>query len=299
MADSTYCVYIHTTPSGKRYIGITKQSAERRWQGGLGYKKNDYFFNAIVKYGWANLKHEIYAQNLSQESAETIEKELVAQHKSKDRCFGYNHTDGGDGTKGYTPSLETREKMSQSHTGEKSYWFGKHWSEETRAKMSKTYKDNFTEEFRTKLSNAHKNQHPSEETKAKQSEFMMGNQYALGKKLSETRKADISEFMRGNKYTLGCKLSEEHKAKISKARKGIIFTEEHKSNMSAAKTKQRDVYQYSLEGELIKVWKSTQEIRTNFRLGKESANVYACANGDRPNAYGFIWSYNNGLKAGD
>lgn len=28
----SYTVYIHTTPSGKRYIGITKQSIQNRWK---------------------------------------------------------------------------------------------------------------------------------------------------------------------------------------------------------------------------------------------------------------------------
>ena len=32
-----YIVYMHTTPSGKRYIGITAQTVERRWQNGFGY----------------------------------------------------------------------------------------------------------------------------------------------------------------------------------------------------------------------------------------------------------------------
>lgn len=42
-----YTVYMHTTPNGKRYIGITAQTVERRWQNGYGYAYggNDYFFN--------------------------------------------------------------------------------------------------------------------------------------------------------------------------------------------------------------------------------------------------------------
>lgn len=54
-----YCVYKHTSPSNKVYIGITSQEPERRWKNGNGYKKNLYFTKAIKKYGWDNFAHEI------------------------------------------------------------------------------------------------------------------------------------------------------------------------------------------------------------------------------------------------
>lgn len=36
-----YTVYKHTTPSGKVYIGITKQKPWQRWNNGNGYKNNE------------------------------------------------------------------------------------------------------------------------------------------------------------------------------------------------------------------------------------------------------------------
>lgn len=33
-----YCVYKHTTPSKKVYIGMTGQDPEKRWRNGSGYK---------------------------------------------------------------------------------------------------------------------------------------------------------------------------------------------------------------------------------------------------------------------
>lgn len=37
-----WCVYIHTSPSGKKYIGITSQNPQKRWQNGKGYlRKKD------------------------------------------------------------------------------------------------------------------------------------------------------------------------------------------------------------------------------------------------------------------
>lgn len=49
-----WCVYCHTFPNGKRYIGITCD-AESRWRDGNGYKKQKKIWRAINKYGWENV----------------------------------------------------------------------------------------------------------------------------------------------------------------------------------------------------------------------------------------------------
>ena len=46
-----YTVYMHISPSGKKYIGITGQSIERRWGNGTGYKNCISLNLAIKKYG--------------------------------------------------------------------------------------------------------------------------------------------------------------------------------------------------------------------------------------------------------
>ena len=65
-----FCVYKHTCPNGKVYIGITCQKPEQRWRHGKGYKRNALFFRAINKYEWENIKHEILYENLTKEQAE-------------------------------------------------------------------------------------------------------------------------------------------------------------------------------------------------------------------------------------
>lgn len=57
MACKTYCVYKHVLPNNKIYIGITKQNPLLRWKNGHGYKHCNYFYNAILKYGWLNVHH--------------------------------------------------------------------------------------------------------------------------------------------------------------------------------------------------------------------------------------------------
>ena len=84
---SNYVVYRHTSPSGKVYIGMTKQSAEQRWQYGLGYRTQAKFYRAIQKYGWENIRHEVVFSNLNFEEAEQKERELIEQHQSWDNRF--------------------------------------------------------------------------------------------------------------------------------------------------------------------------------------------------------------------
>ena len=42
-----YTVYVHISPNGKRYYGITMQEVNKRWLNGKGYRGNKHFTNAI------------------------------------------------------------------------------------------------------------------------------------------------------------------------------------------------------------------------------------------------------------
>lgn len=118
-----WCVYKHTSPSGKYYIGITSIKPEYRWNHGRNYKEKDQkiFYNAIKKYGWDNFKHEILADKLGEKTAKNVEKDLI--RFAKKLKMSYNITDGGDGALGLRPMLgkkhskETLKKLSESHKG--------------------------------------------------------------------------------------------------------------------------------------------------------------------------------------
>lgn len=138
MKDNKYIVYKHTTPNGKVYIGITGRTVERRWQGGRNYKSSKHFNNAIQKYGWNNIKHEILFEGLSKENAEEKEIELIDKYKSNNPNFGYNTENGGN-SKGKL-SEETKKKISNANKGKSSWIKGKHWSDEHKNKISKTLK---------------------------------------------------------------------------------------------------------------------------------------------------------------
>lgn len=111
MQDGNYSVYKHTGPTGRIYIGITKQNPRARWQNGKGYVANARFMNAINKYGWDSFKHEIVASGLSKCEAEETEIELIAFYDSANPEFGYNIALGGSANE-FTD--ETKQKISES-----------------------------------------------------------------------------------------------------------------------------------------------------------------------------------------
>lgn len=42
VSDKKYCIYKHTSPSNKSYIGITSMNPLDRWKNGNGYSHNSY-----------------------------------------------------------------------------------------------------------------------------------------------------------------------------------------------------------------------------------------------------------------
>ena len=82
------CVYKHTFPNGAVYIGKTNMLPEDRWLNGWGYKTSPLMFNAILKFGWDNVQHEIIADNLTETEALEIEAAQIALHSES--CTVYN-----------------------------------------------------------------------------------------------------------------------------------------------------------------------------------------------------------------
>ena len=106
-----FCVYVHTFPNGKKYVGITGKSPKQRWKRGKNYRNNILMTRAIEKYGWDNINHEIIEHELTQSEAEAKERELIALYKTNTPEFGYNITSGGECIGKH--SVETRKKLSE------------------------------------------------------------------------------------------------------------------------------------------------------------------------------------------
>ena len=153
--DKEFIVYCHTNKiNNKKYIGITCQEPEQRFRHGKGYKASPHFYHAIEKYGWDQFEHETLYSGLTIDEAKEKEIELIKKYNTRDENFGYNITPGGEG-----------------YCGEDSPWFGRHHTEEAKAKMSAARKGvPKPESMKKKLSERLKSRTFSEETRRKMSE---------------------------------------------------------------------------------------------------------------------------------
>lgn len=226
-----YKVYKHTFPNNKIYIGITCRTPNQRWLNGRGYKHNLYMGNAIKKYGWENIKHEILFDNLTKEEAEQKEIELIDKHKSNQREFGYNIEKGGH----YAGVMaeETKKKISLSSKGRK-------LSKETIEKIaSKNRGKKRSPETIEKIRQAHlgrKGWHRTYEHNENMRRSLTGKKRSpeICKKFSEiSRGRIVSEETRkkiGNAHK-GKKISEETRIKMSNSAKGKIVKLETREKM--------------------------------------------------------------------
>lgn len=155
-----YTVYQHIFPNGKRYIGVTRTSVERRW-GYKGYNyKSQVVGRAIEKYGWDNINHEVFAVCDTKEQAEHLERWLVKYFDTTNPQRGYNVLPGGDvavndatpemryklgnGSRGRHHTEEEKKKISEGckrrfNRPERNGCIGKKASEDTREKMRKAH----------------------------------------------------------------------------------------------------------------------------------------------------------------
>lgn len=180
-----YRLYKHTFPNGKVYIGITSQPLEARFQNGNGYKKCPKMYNAILKYGWNNVEHELLYDGLSKQEAEEKEIETIAFYNSV--VNGYNADHGGNVSG--THSIETRAKISMGNKGKK------------KPPVSEERKQKYSAMFSGKKNPFYGKRH-SDYVKQEHSEFMKGNKYNKGNHHTDEFKAWKSAQMK-EKYSDG------------------------------------------------------------------------------------------------
>lgn len=99
--------------------------------------RNQYFKNIINK-EQSNVTSEIIIDNLTEEQAWEIEKQIIAKYKAIGECKTNLHEGGKGGYTGNYDSPERSKKLSEAakkRVGELNPMYGKHHSEETKQKL--------------------------------------------------------------------------------------------------------------------------------------------------------------------
>ena len=152
-------IYCITFKNGKRYIGQTTRTIEKRMKEHLTQKGCIALHAAIEKYGEDNYTIEILII-VNDELLDDYEKTFIKLFNTL-VPNGYNIRDGGSNGK---HCEESRERMRQAKIGPKNHNYGKPRTEETRAKISEKkkgenhhfYNKELSIEHKQKLSEVHK-----------------------------------------------------------------------------------------------------------------------------------------------
>lgn len=214
-------IYKHIAPNGKSYIGQTYNEPKLRWANGEGYKNSLYFYNAIKKYGWDNIKHKILEEIEFDDI--NILNNLEESYILKENTLwpnGYNLSTKGEN---HIISKNTRDRLSKSHLGQIPWNKGKSQSEETKQKISDSLKGRKkpprSKSYSEKMSKIHKGKIISEEHKKRISEANKGKAaWNKGIPCSEEKKQKLRENHRGGPKK-GHGVSEETRKKISESLK--------------------------------------------------------------------------------
>ena len=271
-----WCVYIHTSPSNKVYIGITsKNPPEKRWLNGRGYSHNYYFTNAIKLYGWDNFKHEVVASDLTVDEAMIMERQLIEKYKSMDKRYGYNLTSGGE--MGKALSQESRDKISKANSNP---------TEETRRKMSESAKARCTDEWRQTASERAKGQWSGENNPNYDNHNWNGenNPNYKNKIWADKQQLSHSDLITNvNNPMFGKKHTEESKRKMSVNRKGKLVG---KDNPRA-----RAIVQLTKDNEFIRKWDYVTQAADYLEV--KPWNIITCCSCPEKlkSAYGYKWMY--------
>lgn len=123
MPERHWTVYIHILKQDptRVYVGVTGRDPEVRWANGAGYYTQHRFACAIKHYGFDAFEHFIFASNLTEDEAYSMEKTLIKRFREENYHI-YNITSGGkgsDGRKGHHNSKSHNESISKANRGKK------------------------------------------------------------------------------------------------------------------------------------------------------------------------------------
>ena len=113
-----YTVYVHITPDGMHYYGVTN-NPKRRWEGNGRLYKTTALQPYIEKFGWENIQHIVLFENQTKEDALSIEDSLIISGWEKGNCINQQRSGNISKEEGYFREYrreyreENREKYNE------------------------------------------------------------------------------------------------------------------------------------------------------------------------------------------
>lgn len=314
MENKSYCVYCHTNKiNGKKYIGQTCQNPpEKRWgengklyltkEKSTGEYMQSKFARAIEKYGWDNFDHEILKTNLSSQEADKWEKYFISFYNSIKE--GYNLTSRG---KDFKKAEESRKKQSERMIGEKHFNYGKHLSDETKAKISKSLtRKKIPSEVVEKRANSLRGRKQSKEERESRSKSALNSPKVkarikevfcveLEKQFSSSREAESFINLKRGHIQECCK--NKGKQKTAGGYHWIYVEDIDKENWKQQKEEILSNIPYDGFGKKVVcietqiVYKSIKEAQRQTNI--DSASIGRCCQGKAQTAGKLHWAYYN------
>lgn len=227
--------------------------------------------NAIKKYGWNNVITEILEDNIpSQEEANQLEIEYIAEYDSRNPEKGYNVGIGGGiinkcdderilalWNEGYT-QVEIKERLSYAVETIRLYLDEHGITHQDRIQRLREFNSKNLRKFdRQQIYNL----------------WQENKSYA-----------EIMNLLNCSRDTIRRALEEYQVNGLERAENGKLMAKKNK-------TDSKPVHQYDLNNNYIQTFQSIAE--ANRALGKASnaSNIIAVCKGNRKQAYGFKWAY--------
>lgn len=254
------CIYKITSPSGKIYIGQTVNLKNRvRKYKGMFFKGQLKLWNDCQKYNWKPIDTLEVLEECPVEDLDNREIYWISYYNTYNN--GLNCDQGGSGRRGYSPSPETKEKLSKAN-------LGKTHTTETKLKISNALKAIPKEERFTWKTNKGIPLSKDHIDKIKKSK--KDNPF----KMSSEQRKQISENNLGNTNMLGKTHSDETKRKISESKKGVKLTCYDKKILNLT------------TGEIYLSQREAAE-----KLDTRIANILRVCNGERKTCKGCLLKY--------
>lgn len=258
-----YCVYKHTTPNGKVYIGQTKTGVENRWKNGKGYTchRHGFFWKAIEKYGWDSIEHEVLYSDLTKEFADYYEQYFIEIYKSTDKRYGYNCQSGG--SRNYKYTRASKENISNG--------------------LKKRYREKGFPKASLDVLN---------KNRAKQARRIV--QYDLdGHIIAEYNSAFEASKCTGISNQKINQVVRDPKRNRQTGGYMWRYKEEATDKIEPYINK-RPCNQYDIKGNFIKQWNDVKEADKSFSRDSKRNNIEKCCDGTGyKTAYGYMWKYSD------